>query len=133
MPCAYGDCVMEKATAAIALTKIEIETDGTDEGTKILLNGKAIEDLDSFNFNWYKSTWMPLSIGFTTRDKDVKPGYFGGSTYYYLTPPKKEAGDACTGTRAAATVGSGFTLQPTQDIPLEHTRPEDRQARFAQI
>jgi hypothetical protein len=124
------DPTVEKAEAAIALTKITIETDGTDKGTSILLNGKPIQNLESFSFNWYKSSWMPLSIGFRVQDTDVKPGSFSGSTWYYLVPPKTEEGNA---TRAAATIGNGFTLQPTKDIPQEHRRPDERQGMYSQI
>ena len=112
----YGVLVMLGAVIATWLAEKEINRRG-EKGERI----------------WDALTWV-LPIGIIgARVWYVVNNIFGGSTYYYLTPPKKEAGDACTGTRAAATVGSGFTLQPTQDIPLEHTRPEDRQARFAQI
>ena len=51
----------EKAVASQAFSKLTIETDGTKAGTKILLNGKEIEDLVSLSLMiWPRDSYMPV-------------------------------------------------------------------------
>ena len=73
----------EKAVASQTFTKLSIETDGTKAGTKILLNGKEIDDLVSLSLMiWPRDSYMPVSLGFRVEDRDAKPGTLTSSTYY---------------------------------------------------
>ena len=130
-----NDQPAQKAVAAINFNKIEIESDGTRAGTKIMLNGKAIENLASLSFTFFNSDYSPVSLGFRVEDQEIKAGTLLGSTYFSLIPPKPDDADASK--RAVASVGGaggkGFTLQASHVIPIEHLRGDVRRNAYAQI
>ena len=127
-----NDQPAQKAVAAINFNKLEIESDGTRAGTKILLNGKAIENLASLSFTFFNSDYSPVSLGFRVEDQEIKAGTLLGSTYFSLIPPKPDDADASK--RAVASVGGrGFTLQASYVIPIEHLRGDVRRSAYAQI
>ena len=127
-----NDQPAQKAVASINFNKLEIESDGTRAGTKILLNGKAIENLASLSFTFFNSDYSPVSLGFRVEDQEIKAGTLLGSTYFSLIPPKPDDADASK--RAVASVGGwGFTLQASHVIPIEHLRGEVRRSAYAQI
>lgn len=95
----------EQATAATKFTKLEIVSDGTKDGTTIKVNGKAIPNLSSMYFSFYDSTYCPLCIEYTTREKDTKPGELGSYTSYRLNPPAPAAAN-----RAEASLAEGMTF-----------------------
>lgn len=130
-----NDQPAQKAVASINFNKLEIESDGTRAGTKILLNGKAIENLASLSFTFFNSDYSPVSLGFRVEDQEIKAGTLLGSTYFSLIPPKPDDADASK--RAVASVGGtgarGFTLQASHVIPIEHLRGDVRRSAYAQI
>ena len=127
-----NDQPAQKAVASINFNKLEIESDGTRAGTKILLNGKAIENLASLTFTFFNSDYSPVSLGFRVEDQEIKAGTLLGSTYFSLIPPKPDDADASK--RAVASVGGkGFTLQASRVIPIEHLRGDVRRSAYAQI
>ena len=127
-----NDQPAQKAVASINFNKLEIESDGTRAGTKILLNGKAIENLASLSFTFFNSDYSPVSLGFRVEDQEIKAGTLLGSTYFSLIPPKPDDADASK--RAVASVGGkGFTLQASHVIPVEHLRGDVRRSAYAQI
>ena len=133
-----NDQPAKKAVASINFNKIEIESDGTRVGTKILLNGKSIENLASLSFTFFNSDYSPVSLGFRVEDQEIKAGTLLGSTYFSLIPPKPDDADASK--RAVASVGGGggaggkgFTLQASHVIPIEHLRGNVRRNAYAQI
>ena len=121
-----------KAIATLAFSKIEIESDGTNAGTKILLNGKKIVGLASLAFNFYNSDYSPVSLGYRVEDGKYEAGTLQSSTYFSLIPPKAKAADGSA--QAVASVGgSGFILQSSEIIPMENFRSNERLKAYAQI
>ncbi len=121
------------AVASQTFTKLSIETDGTKEGTTILLNGKAIENLASLSLMiWPRDSYMPVSLGFRVEDRESNPGTLSTSTYYSLIPPKPSDGTATRATASVAVAGS-FVLQASKAIPPEHFRPDERANIWKQI
>jgi len=123
----------DKATASIAFSEINIKTDGTRDGTKILLNGKEIDNLANLNFSFWSDAYgSPVSLSYRVTEKDAKPGTLVGSTCYYLIPPKVDSGTAVS--NATASVGgSGFTLQASDVMPPGTFRGDERRKAFTQI
>lgn len=108
----------EKGKAALAFGKFQIETDGTAKGTKILLNGKPIENLGYISLSFYNDGLSnPLSLGFTTKDKEAKPGSLIQTSYWSLIPPKEGANAA----QAQASV------EPQPSVPAEALPRDQRQ------
>ena len=89
-----NDQPAQKAVASINFNKLEIESDGTRAGTKIPLNGKAIENMASLSFTFFNSDYSPVSLGFRVEDQKIKSGTLLGSTYFSLIPPKPDDADA---------------------------------------
>jgi len=85
------------------LLEIEIESDGTNAGTKILLNGKKIVGLASLAFNFYNSDYSPVNLGYRVEDGKYEAGTLQSSTYFSLIPPKAKAADGSA--QAVASVG----------------------------
>lgn len=87
-----------RADAAIPFEKLTIETDGTAKGTKILLNGKEIADLDVLEFRFTKSSWSKdggyVAIEYTTTDPKYTPGTLQQSTRHRLCPPSPDDAQA---------------------------------------
>jgi hypothetical protein len=83
-----------KAEAGMKFTKFEIATDGTVGGTKILLNGKAIDDLNELSFSFYGGSYGGVNLTFCTCDKKNNPGEFVENHRFYLIPPIPDKADA---------------------------------------
>jgi hypothetical protein len=115
-----NDQPAQKAVASINFNKLEIESDGTRAGTKILLNGKAIENLASLSFTFFNSDYSPVSLGFRVEDQEIKAGTLLGSTYFSLIPPKPDDADASK--RAVASVG-GKGIHPASVTCHSHRTP----------
>jgi hypothetical protein len=98
---------VDKAEAGQKLTKLEIESDGTREGTTLKVNGKAVKDLASLSFYFWNDD-MPgnVSLGYSVKDNPAEgSGEIGSTTYYSLCPP------AC---------GCDATLAQASRVPFEH-------------
>jgi hypothetical protein len=108
-----------QAKASLDFTKLEITSDGTEDGTKILLNGKPITDLTYLNFSFWRTTPMsysgPISFSFTTSDAKSTPGVLSESCYYSLCTPVPK--DGATATRNPAT--ASLQRRPESEIPAE--------------
>ena len=110
---------MDKAQASIDFSSIQITSDGTAAGTKILLNGKEIKDLTVLNFTFYNDAYgSPVSMEFSTRDPEYKAGTLAEFKRFSLIPPAEQA---------KASLTSGPTV-PTNLLPRE-----DRLSRWVQL
>lgn len=104
---------VEQATAALKFEKVEITSDGTREGTTIKVNGKEIKNLSCLDFCFYDSSFMPISLRYTIREKDVKPGELGSYVNYSLNPPAPAtATDKATASEAAPAVEASLASEP---------------------
>ena len=121
-----------KAVASIAFTDISIKSDGTLDGTKILLNGKEVKGLASLQFSFYNSSYSPVSLGYRVEDGKYEAGTLNSSTYFSLIPPKAKAATA-EGVAKAVASAAGFTLQSSDNIPMEHFRGAEKTKLYAQI
>lgn len=98
----------EQAAAAVKFTKFEVVTDGTAKGTTIKINGKEVDNLSSLSFYWYGGSYCPLSLSYTVRDPQSKPGELHSCTTYYLRCPEPVgayATDGATVAKAEAAAG----------------------------
>lgn len=79
---------IQQATAGVKLVSFKIETDGTNEKTKVLLNGKEIANLSSVYFSfWPSSSYRHgVDISYTVRDPNVKDGELAAYTSYNYRP-----------------------------------------------
>lgn len=94
--------VQEQAAAANKFTGFEVKSDGTQKGTKILVNGKEVENLSSLSFYWYGGMYMPLSLEYTIREPASVGGEFHKMTTYRLRCPEPQIAYAERATASAA-------------------------------
>jgi len=114
---------MEQAQAALAFTKLSIETDGTAKGTKIMLNGKAIENLGSISLTFFNDGLpSPLSLGFSTKDPDAEPGTLIQHSHFSLICPKGNGDGKAT---------ASLQKQPT--VPIETLPRDQRRNVYAKL
>jgi hypothetical protein len=79
---------LEKAEAAVKFEKIEITSDGTIAGTKILINGSEIPNLSSLSFRFYDDDTTPnVYIDFSTADPNPLPGSVVQTSNFSLIAP----------------------------------------------
>lgn len=81
----------ELAQAAMKLDKVEITSDGTRSGTKILLNGKPIKNLNHFHFSFFDRSSYGPEIYFAVSDPDVKDGEFRVTQSFSLQSARSDA------------------------------------------
>ena len=99
-----------KALAAQSFTKVEITSDGTCDGTTIMVNGKEVPDLKSFNLSLYcDDGYKSCSIGYSTEEA-CEPGTISGRTYWRVIPNVK----------ACASQVEASSIVPSKTIPVEH-------------
>ena len=122
----------EKITAAQKFQEMTIKTDGTAEGTVILLNGKEIKGLGSLSFIfWNDGYYPPLALGFSTFDTDVKPGELAESKHFSLVPPKSAEGEGAEASEAQPAVIVEKPAAAANLIPRMNR--EDRMAAYREI
>ena len=100
----------DKAEASMKFTKFEVTTDGTVGGTKILLNGKVIDNLSSLDFCFYSGNYGGVNLSFCTSDKSNNPGEFVETHRYYLNPPIPDKAEA--------------SISTTEPAPSQMARPD---------
>jgi hypothetical protein len=78
-----------KSTASMPFKSIEITTDGTRQGTKFLIDGQEVPNLDDVSFHFYSDDYGDdnVNLYFSTCDPKRTPGTFRESRHYSLTPP----------------------------------------------
>lgn len=81
-----------KAMAAEKFTSIQITSDGTPAGTKVLINGQEFPDLVELNLNIYAYKYSPrISLGLVTQDRTEEDGVLSSRTCWCLIPPELNA------------------------------------------
>jgi hypothetical protein len=119
---------LETAKAATKFDKIEITSDGTKKGTKILVNGSAIADLSGLHFHFYNDDCgSPVSFYYSTTDPNALPGSLVQYSSFELVPPvavasaqvvvaDKPAGAVDPGAAPSTEVGLGLIVSPTREV-----------------
>lgn len=84
-----------KAVASQKFESINISSDGTNGGTKITLNGKAIDGLDSLYFQFYNTSYYNgVTLEFVVSDREAAPGTLRECRRFCLIPPGEDKADA---------------------------------------
>lgn len=109
---------MELAQAALKLTNVSILSDGTRDGTKIQINGKAIANLASLSFRFYNDGYCgPVGLDYTVKDPNPQPGdLYAYTTYCYkpMSIPSAYAKD----NKVVASEGGGFEVKNVPSDPF---------------
>jgi hypothetical protein len=78
----------DRAVAAKTFTNISIESDGTAEGTKILINGTEVKNLTDLSFSLTReSYYQGVGLCYSISDQDKAPGTLASRTRFCLIPP----------------------------------------------
>lgn len=115
----------EEAAASIKFSKFTVETDGTAKGTKILLNGKEIDNLNYMSFSFWPGEDGSPYVSFSTRDPKREAGTLAETSYYSLVPPSSSA------SKAEASQGGTFAKQDT--VPAEALKGAERKNLYAKL
>lgn len=123
---------MEQAIAATKLNKVSIISDGTKDGTKILINGQAVPNLTSLSFRFYNDGYCgPVGLDYTVKDPSPKPGDLYSYTTYCFKPHDMNSAYANNKVVAATDESGVFEFKRTANDTLGRSAPSPGRTGYA--